>query len=98
MQREDFIAITICCSNYNIEVSLLHSFSDSGLIIISIFDEAEFIHRNQLKQLEKILNLHQQLDINLPGIETVLHLLEKIERMQQEITTLKNQLAVHEVS
>jgi hypothetical protein len=38
------------------------------------------------------VRLHYDLDINIEGIETINHLLEKIEEMQREIAHLKNKI------
>jgi hypothetical protein len=51
---------------------------------------------SQLNELEKIIRLYYELDINLEGIETVIHLLQRINDMQDEITLLKNRLRLHE--
>jgi hypothetical protein len=43
-----------------------------------------------------MVRLHFDMDINIEGIETITHLLERIEQMQQEITQLKNRVGVYE--
>jgi cytochrome c peroxidase len=69
---------------------------DAGLIEITIIKEAEYIHESQLNELEKIVRLYYEMDINLEGIETVIHLLQRINDMQNEITLLKNRLRLYE--
>jgi cytochrome c peroxidase len=66
------------------------------LIEITIIKEAEYIHESQLNELEKIVRLYYEMDINLEGIETVIHLLQRINDMQNEITLLKNRLRLYE--
>jgi hypothetical protein len=58
--------------------------------------EAFFIERNQLSQLEKYIDFHYSLDINLEGIETISHLLQYINTLQTEVILLKNRLQFYE--
>jgi len=57
---------------------------------------AGFIDSGQLQQLEKYIRLYYELDINLEGIETITHLLRRIDLMQDEIIMLKNRLRLYE--
>jgi hypothetical protein len=66
------------------------------LIEITTIEETRFIDTAQLQQLEKIVRFYYELDINLEGIETVTHLLQRIIAMQDEITRLKNRLRLYE--
>ena len=47
---------------------------------------------DEIHKLEKFVRLHYDLDINIEGIETINHLLEKIEEMQKEIVRLRNKM------
>ena len=84
------------CISHNIEISFLDSVRQAGLIEITTIRETEYIHENQLNQLEKIVRLYYDLDINLEGIETVFQLLDRISELQDEINDLKNRLRFYE--
>jgi chaperone modulatory protein CbpM len=96
MQTENLIAINAFCANHNIEISFISSLQETGLIEITTIEETGYIHESQLQQLEKIVRLYYELDINLEGIETITHLLQRINDMQDEITDLKNRLRLYE--
>ena len=98
MQTEYLIAIDEFCANHNIEVSFISSLQQNGLIEISTIKETGFIDASQLQQLEKIVRFYYELDINLEGIETVTHLLKRINSMQDEIIELKNRLRLYEIN
>ena len=51
---------------------------------------------DQMAALEKIIRFYYDLDINIEGIETITHLLKRINSMQDEITTLKNRLRIYD--
>ena len=85
------------CVTHNIEISLIRSIQEIGLIEITTIEETGYIHENQLQELERIICLYYELDINLEGIETIFHLLQRITHMQDEITILKNRLRFYGV-
>ena len=93
MEREDLIPAKDFCLYHNIEYSFISSLEDSGLITITSVEESTFIPADELDKLEKFVRLHYDLDINIEGIETIYHLLQKIEQMQREILQLRNTTA-----
>jgi hypothetical protein len=93
---ENLIPADEFCTNHNIEVSFIHSLNETGLIEITTIEERAYIPSSQLQELEKIVRLYFELDINLEGIETINHLLERITSMQDEITALRNRLGLYE--
>ena len=98
MQIENFIAVNEFCSNWNIEVSFIKSLQENGLIEIVTISEIAYININQLRQLEKMVSFYYELDINLEGIETIEHLLQRINSMYEEINDLRNKLRLFEKS
>lgn len=96
MQKVNLIALDEFCSSHNIEISFINSLQKTGLIEISTIEEAVFIDAGQLQQLEKFLRFYYDLDINLEGIETITHLLQRINSMQDEIVSLRNRLRLYE--
>jgi hypothetical protein len=96
MQTENLIDIKEFCVNHNIEISFISSLKQTGLIEITTVKETEFIDTEQLQQLEKFIRFYYELDINLEGIETINHLLKRINYLQDEINMLKNKLRFYE--
>jgi len=97
MQTEYLIAVDAFCANHNIEISFISSLQQTGLIDITTIKETGFINVGQLQYLEKIIRLFYELDINLEGIESITHLLQRINSLQDEIIALKNRLRLYEV-
>lgn len=98
MSKAHLIALEEFCRNCNIELSFVNALQENGLIEITIFRETSFIDHSQLHQLEKLIRFYYELDINLEGIETIVHLLTRMNRMQDEITDLRNKLRLFEKS
>jgi len=95
MEREDLIPVEDFCIYHNIEYSFISSLEDSGLIRVSSIEQSTYIPTDELQKLEKFVRLHYDLDINVEGIETINHLLEKIEELQKQILQLRNIAAIN---
>jgi len=98
MQTKNLISIQQFCISHNVEISFISSLKETGLIEIKTVKDTEFIDAGQLQQLEKFIRFYYELDINLEGIETVLHLLNRIKSMQDEIAALRNRLRLYETN
>lgn len=92
MTTEDLITADDFCRFHHIEYSFIGSLEDAGLIQLVIFNEEKFIEKKQLQHLERIVRLSQDLEIDVAGIEVIIHLLSRMEQMQQEINDLKNRI------
>lgn len=86
------------CANHKIGISFIRSLQETGMIEITTIEETNYIHESQLQELERIVRLHFEMDINLEGIETINHLLQRINYMQDEITSLRNRLRLYEAN
>lgn len=96
MTTENLIAVNEFCTSHNIEISFIRSLQETGLIEIATIEETAFFEAEQLQQVEKCIRFYYDLDINLAGIETITHLLQRMNAMQDEITALRNRLSLYE--
>jgi chaperone modulatory protein CbpM len=96
METDQLISIEIFCNNYNVAYSFVQSLGEAGLIDTVVIQETRYIYIPELQKLESIIRLHEDLDVNLEGIEVVRHLLKRLENMQNEIVLLKNRLRFYE--
>jgi hypothetical protein len=96
MQNNNLIAINDFCISHNIEIAFVSSLKQNGLIQVVTIQEAEFIDADQLSQLEKFVRFYYELDINLEGIETITHLLQRINLLQDEVSMFRNRLRFYE--
>lgn len=92
MNHDELIPAEDFCVHHNIEYSFISSLVSSGLISITSIKSSAYIHPDEIDKIEKFIRLHYDLDINIEGIETINYLLEKIERMQEEMLSLKNRV------
>ncbi len=96
MEIQEFVPVDIFCRQHGVQISFISSLHDFGLIEIMKIQEAECIPLTQLVVAEKFVRLHDELHINLEGIDVVNHLLQRVKDMQDEIWVLKNRLRLYE--
>jgi len=90
--NKHLIATAEICTWHEVEYTFISSLSDAGLLELRVVNETTYIPENELQKLEKMIRMHNELDINIPGIEAITHLLERLEQMQEELRVLKNRL------
>ncbi|MFT4849999.1 MAG: hypothetical protein ACI83B_002548 [Sediminicola sp.] len=96
MNKKPLISTLTLCSYYNIEISFLDALNKMGLIEIEIIEQKEFIHQDQITDLERVIRLHNELNVNLEGIDVVFNLLDKERKLRNELNALKNRLRLYE--
>ncbi len=98
MEKDQLVPAEEFCIYHNIEYSFISSLEDSGLITVTSVEQSTYIPVDELQKLEKFVRLYYDLDINIEGIETINHLLGKIEQMQKEILQLRNSAVINDFS
>ena len=96
MNEKPLISTQALCLHYNIEISFVDALNKMGLIQIEIIEQNQFIHQDQIGDLEKIIRLYNELNVNLEGIDVVFNLLEKERELRNELIALKNKLRLYE--
>ena len=72
----------------------LHSI---GLVEIVNIDQDKYLAVEAIDNVEKIVRLHQDLNVNMEGIDVVMNLLNKMDALQQELNEMRNRLGIYEV-
>lgn len=96
MDSQELIIVDVFCKECHVEITLIEELQDFGLIEIIEDNGFKYIHSNHLKQVEKIIKFHTELNINKEGIEVVLNLLERLNQRSQEVRFLKDKLKLYE--
>lgn len=94
--EKNLIAITTLCTHYEIEFSFIDALQKTGLIQIVIIEQNQFIYEDKISDLEKMIRLHNELHVNMEGIDIVFNLLEKEKELKEELNTLRNRLRIYE--
>jgi len=96
METRDLILIEHFCSNHQIDFSFIDSLHQFGLIEVIILEDDKYLYQEQLKDVEKMMRMHYDLDINMEGIDVISHLLKRIDSLQHELRITQNRLRLFE--
>ncbi|KAA0128148.1 MerR family transcriptional regulator [Chryseobacterium sp. SN22] len=88
ISREELVKI------YNIEITFFDELVDSGLLNIQTENEVRYLMYEDLPNFERFTNWHYDLDINLPGLEVIHDMLQKMEDLRQRNRELMNRLSM----
>jgi hypothetical protein len=92
MEGTKYIAISTFCQYHHIESKLIFSFQELGLVEV-IEEKSEFyLEEEKLGQLERMVRLYKDLELSPNGVEVVIDLLHKIEKLQEDNLNLKRRL------
>lgn len=96
MYTEQLIQADTFCVYHNIEFSFINALHEYGLINITRKENAAFLTERDLRLAETLIRLHNDLHINLEGVEVVSYLLEQLKQQQEKIILLENRLRFYE--
>jgi len=96
MNIEDFIPLNEICTHYEVEVSFINGLGEIGLIQITVIEQKHYVHQDQIRNIEKMIRMHHDLNVNIEGIDAVFNLLQKIGALQEELKEVKNRLKMYE--
>jgi chaperone modulatory protein CbpM len=96
MKKENLIEINKLCTQYEVELSFFEQIEQIGLIEISTFTQHQYLHKKHIDNVEKVLRLHNDLKVNMEGIDVIFNLLDRITILQEELIQLKNRLNIYE--
>jgi len=96
MLTDQLIALKEFCSYHNVEYTFVYSLCEAELVEVTTVSEEIYIHSDHIALLEKMVHLHLDLGINSEGVESIFHLLKKIDDLQDKIKFLQNKMDFYE--
>lgn len=84
ISREDLVKI------YDIEITFFDSLEEAGLVKPVLENETKYLLYEELPDFERFTTWHYDLEVNLPGLEVIHHLLKKMEVLQEENQQLQS--------
>jgi hypothetical protein len=90
--EEQLVPANEFCIHHQVEMNFIYSLRDYGLIDVISNEGNDYLSAEKLNELEKIIRLHYDLDVNMEGIDVILHLLKQLENAERELGQLKSRL------
>jgi hypothetical protein len=97
METSNLILTAQFCTHHNVEFSFITALHNAGLVEIIVVEDNQYLSLEQLKDIEKMIAFHYELNINIEGIEAIANLLKQINELQQELIMVKNKLRLYEI-
>ncbi len=87
ISREELVRI------YNVEITFFDSLEEAGLLSPVTENEQKYLLYEDLQAFERFTNWHYDLDVNLPGLEVIQHLLQKMEELRSDNVRLHRMMS-----
>ncbi|MBN9313295.1 MAG: MerR family transcriptional regulator [Chryseobacterium sp. 39-10] len=84
ISREELVKI------YNIEITFFDSLDESGLVKTETENNVKYLLYDELPTFERLTNWHYDLEVNLPGLEIIHNLLQKMEKLREDNRRLRS--------
>ena len=89
---EKYITIREFAEFHNVNKNVLEEFAQDGIIEIHVVKQEPCILTDELDKYERIIRLYRDLGVNKEGIEIIMEMREKLDRLQNEVQYLKRQM------
>lgn len=90
------ILISEICIHYSIDEAFIIELNQHDLIVVEEVESNLFVYEEDIVELEKFIRLKNELNINSEGIDIIINLLGRIEKLQDELQSTKERLSLYE--
>lgn len=87
-----FIAIRDFCQHHGVEVPFIRGFIEFGLVQVYQQENEEMLPLKDIKKLERMLRLAQDLNINLEGIDIILNMRSQLKKLHKQNRLLQEKI------
>lgn len=88
----DTIPVTHLCTHYQTDTHFFEMLQDYGLITLIQVEQTPSIEVDRIKEVERWIHLHYDLNINMEGLDAIAHLLHRMEHLQSELSRAQSRL------
>lgn len=96
MEKQELILTDDFCVHHSVSYSFITQLQEAGVVEIVHIEEQNYLHPDCVADIERLARLHNDLDINVEGLEAIAHLLQQIKEMRSEMRSLVARLQLYE--
>ncbi|SDE27667.1 MerR HTH family regulatory protein [Pricia antarctica] len=96
MKKENYILVRHYCKRTHIPDAFIKALNEYGLIHYKQIETEIYILDEEIPEIERFDRLHNDLGINLEGIDALNHMLSRLRNMESEMNTLRKRLRLYE--
>lgn len=92
MTTANTIPVTNLCAHYQTDASFFDTLQEFGLVEIVVIEQTPCILTEKIREVERMIHLHYDLNINMEGLDAIVHLLSRIEQLNQQLLVANSKL------
>lgn len=96
MTQEKYIMVSHFCKQTHIEDSFVKNLHEYGLVTFEVIENDFFIDEKDISEIERMFRLHNDLNINLEGLDALQQMLKRMRKLEKEMNLLKKRLRLYE--
>lgn len=96
MEKKHLILVSYYCQQTNTSIAYVESLEEYGLIQTLSIAEDNYVHSEDIAEIERVNRLQEELGINLEGIDALNHLLQKVNHLEKQLKITKERLRIYE--
>lgn len=90
MDENTTISYLEICQTCNISEEVLHEMLEHGLFNEPTTPKKNYLEATSLARIQAAARLHQDLNVNIPGVVLVLELLDELQQLKNELHILQH--------
>ena len=96
MENREFIPVAELCRVYEIDLVFIESLSEYELVEVIIQENVQLVPISNVSKLEQIIRIHRDLHVNIEGVDVILNLLNKVDKLENELYAVRDRLSLYE--
>ena len=96
MIQGNYIMVREFCAHHHLSQDFMLKLEERGMVEINRIETEDYLPLTSISHLEKMVRLHQELEIHPEDLDVVSDLLERIADLQEELDCIKRRLAFSE--
>tara|TARA_R110002051_G_scaffold165130_3_gene235945 strand:- start:7140 stop:7433 length:294 start_codon:yes stop_codon:yes gene_type:complete len=96
MDSENYILIEVYCQQTQTPMEFINDLLEFEMIEVQQIENKIYVEPHYIVEIERIYRLREELGINMEGIDTLNHMIKKVNRLEQELKLLRDRLTIYE--
>ncbi len=96
MEKEQLILLSHYCQQTRTSLEFIESLQEYGFIQVLLIEEHNYVHPQDIVEIERVNRLQEELGINLEGIDAINHMLQKVNQLEKELKITRDRLRIYE--
>jgi hypothetical protein len=96
MEKEQLILVSHYCQQTRTSLEFIESLQEYGFIQVLLIEEHNYVHPQDIVEIERVTRLQEELGINLEGIDALNHMLQKVDQLEKELKIVRDRLRIYE--